>query len=133
MITNYLKKYPLSLLTIITIWILCLIRIPETPVSQVPFIDKWTHFTMYGGLCTIIWLEYLRYHPKIHPAKVILYALIAPIIMSGLIELAQAYCTTCRSGDWLDFAANTVGVLLGNVIGFIGLKWIIRPKKGFRN
>lgn len=53
--------------------------------------------------------------------------------MSGLIELAQAYCTTCRSGDWLDFAANTVGVLLGNVIGFIGLKWIIRPKKGFRN
>lgn len=129
MITNYLKKYPFSLLTIIIIWVLCLVHIPETPVSNVPFIDKWTHFVMYGGLCIIIWVEYLRYHPKLHPGKIILYALIAPILMSGLIELAQAYCTTTRSGEWLDVAANSIGVLLGNIIGFFLLKWIIRPSK----
>lgn len=130
MITNYLRKYPFSLLTIIIIWVLCLVRIPETPVSNVPLIDKWTHFAMYGGLCIIIWLEYLRYHPTLHPGKIVLYALVAPIVMSGLIELAQAYCTTSRSGEWLDFAANSIGVLLGNAIGFFLLKWIIRPSKG---
>lgn len=129
MITNYLKRYPISLLTIIVIWILCLIRIPETPISNIRFIDKWTHFAMYGGLCTIMWIEYLRFHPALHPAKIILYAIIAPILMSGMIELAQAYCTTCRSGDWLDFAANSVGVLLGNAIGYFLSKWIIRPTK----
>mgnify|MGYP000025902655 FL=1 len=36
--------------------------------------------------------------------------------MSGLIELAQAYCTTDRSGDWLDLAANAIGALAGIVL-----------------
>lgn len=28
------------------------------------------------------------------------------------MELGQAYLTTYRSGDWLDFAANSTGVVL---------------------
>ena len=39
--------------------------------------------------------------------------------MSGVIELLQAYATTTRSGEWLDFAANTLGVCLGNVVGLL--------------
>lgn len=41
---------------------------------------------------------------------------IGPVAMSGLIELAQAYCTTDRSGDWLDLAANAIGALAGIVL-----------------
>jgi hypothetical protein len=40
--------------------------------------------------------------------------------MSGLLELLQAYCTgDHRSGDWLDFAANSLGVILGTAIGLL--------------
>jgi hypothetical protein len=40
--------------------------------------------------------------------------------MSGLLELLQAYCTGGhRNGDWLDFAANSLGVLLGAVFGLL--------------
>ena len=39
--------------------------------------------------------------------------------MGGLLELLQAYATTTRNGDWLDFAANTLGVTLGAVFGLI--------------
>jgi hypothetical protein len=40
--------------------------------------------------------------------------------MSGLLELLQAYCTGGhRNGDWLDFAANSIGVLLGNLLGWL--------------
>lgn len=48
-----------------------------------------------------------------------------PIIMGGLIELAQAYLTTCRSGDIYDFFCNSLGVVLGCLIGLI-LRAILR-------
>ena len=51
--------------------------------------------------------------------------MLCPIIMGGLIELAQAYLTTCRSGDIYDFYCNSLGVLLGCIIGLI-LRAILR-------
>ena len=82
-------------------------------MEDIPFIDKWTHFVMYGGTCLTIWIEYLRRHTKRNWRKLILLAIIAPALMSGLIELLQAYCTGGRrSGEWLDFIADSVGVLL---------------------
>ena len=45
--------------------------------------------------------------------------ILCPIIMGGLIELAQAYLTTCRSGDIYDFFCNSLGVVLGCLIGLI--------------
>ena len=49
--------------------------------------------------------------------------ILAPIAMSGCIELMQTYLTTNRSGDWLDFLANSTGVLLAVVFG----DYVIRP------
>ena len=37
--------------------------------------------------------------------------------MGGLIEIMQATLTDCRSGEWLDFAADAVGVLFGAAVG----------------
>ena len=46
-----------------------------------------------------------------------------PIIMGGVIELLQEYCTGGhRSGDWLDFAADATGVTLAAVIGLLILR-----------
>ena len=40
--------------------------------------------------------------------------------MGGMVELAQAYCTAGhRSGDWFDFLANSLGVVLGTFLGLI--------------
>lgn len=47
-------------------------------------------------------------------------AWLAPIIMSGIIELLQEYCTDGRrSGDWMDLAANATGVTLAMAVGII--------------
>ena len=35
------------------------------------------------------------------------------------MELLQAYCTTTRSGEWLDFWADSLGVLLGTIVGLL--------------
>jgi len=40
--------------------------------------------------------------------------------MGGLVEIVQATCTGGRrSGDWLDFAADAIGVAAGLFIGLI--------------
>lgn len=130
-IRHLLGCYPLTLLCIGLIWYLCLlIDMPETPMDDVPFIDKWTHLTMYGGTTAVMWFEYLRCHQRLVGWKLLLFGFVGFILMSGLIELLQAYCTTTRSGEWLDFAANSTGVLIGNIIGLVMRKTgLVKPKK----
>ena len=120
-IVHFVSRYPLSILCVVLIWILSLMPFfPETPFDQVEFIDKWTHLVMYGGTCSVIWWEYLRNHQILDGEKLFFYAWLCPALMSGLLELLQEYCTFGhRNGDWLDFAANTMGVTLGAGIGVL--------------
>ncbi len=129
--------------------------IPDTPLKNVKFFDKWTHLAMYAALVLVIVLEHavrrvrkakskaIRLSAeaqsrnaetvcdkefsaeavkpdvgrKRRALRAILIVLVAACAMGGLIELAQAYLTAgIRSGDWLDFAANSVGALLGAII-----------------
>jgi VanZ family protein len=74
---------------------------------------------MYGGTCSVIWYEYVHKHTALDKWKVFLFAWLAPIVMSGIIELMQEHCTTTRSGEWLDFLANSTGVTLAVPVGLL--------------
>ena len=114
------QNYPFSICCIVLIWVLSFIPFMEMePVENVPFMDKWTHIIMYGGTCGVIWTEYVRGHLSLDGEKLFFYAWLLPILMSGVIELLQEYCTTYRGGEWLDLAANTTGVTLAVVYGLI--------------
>lgn len=140
---HLVSHYPVSCFYIAIIWVLCFATIPPTPLDNVSLIDKWVHIAMYGGTCGTIWLEYLRRHdvrrlsakvvdirtgigckPPLSPRRLMLLAWLAPIAMSGLIEILQATCTGGRrSGDWLDFAANSIGATLAAVAGVAMVWW----------
>ena len=78
---------------------------------------------MYGGLCFILWIEYLRKHQVINRLRIFVGGILLPILLSGAIELMQTYCTEHRGGDWWDFAANSLGVILAALLG----QYILRP------
>lgn len=121
---NFIRKYPITLFTACIIICLSLFPIPEIPQAEnVPFIDKWTHMVMYGSFCLFIWFEYLRNHKTVNVVRITLFGYLCPIIMSGLLELAQEYLTTCRSGEWLDLLANSTGATIAYLIG-----WAFRRK-----
>ena len=120
---TYLKKYPLTLLVVAIILYLSFFKPPQTDMETIPGIDKIVHLCMYGGLCFLLWIEYLRTHQSINRPRVFIGGIILPIILSGSIELMQTYCTEHRGGDWWDFAANTLGVLLAALVG----QYILRP------
>lgn len=116
---HLLKTYPFSLLCIAAIWYICLIRVPHMKIQDIfSWWDKAAHTIMYAGFCALIWTEYNRSHREANKKRLLFFAFLAPILMSGTIELVQAYFTTTRSGDWLDFLANTIGVLLTGAIGW---------------
>lgn len=118
MLTHYIKTYPLGLLIALAIVALSLAPFPEIPAAEdIPLADKWTHMVMYGSLTLIIWIQYLRSHQKTNWVKLVIGGILAPAAWGGLMELAQAYLTTYRSGDWLDFIANCIGVVIAVILG----------------
>ena len=117
-----MKKFSWLLTTIVSVVIVVLSTIPipeEAPLADVPLIDKWVHFLMYGGLSMVMWMDGVRSLRKLLPAWFFLLTFAYPILLGGLLELVQAYWTTCRSGDWWDFVADSIGAVLGTVVAII--------------
>ena len=121
---HILTKYPFSCIIVIGTWILCFMTIPETPLSSVRFIDKWTHSLIYLVLGLSISLEYLRNTKQPSPKFIIVWVWLMPIIMGGLIEVLQSYCTNGnRSGEWLDFFADAIGSTIAMLIGILLVRY----------
>ena len=115
---HIIRKYRVSLFLIAAILTVCIIPLPETPVDDVPMMDKWTHFVMFGVLSLCIIAEYVYWHRKPKARDVALGGMLLPFALGGLIELVQAYCTGGnRSGDVMDWLADGIGVLIGAAIG----------------
>ena len=121
----FIKKYPLSLLVILAVIYLSFFRPPSTDLGTIPGFDKVVHVGMYFGMSGMLWLEFLRAHRRERAPlwHAWVGALLCPVLFSGVVELLQAYCTTYRGGDWLDFAANAAGALLAS-----GVAQVVRKK-----
>ena len=94
-----------------------------------PGVDKVVHFCMYGGMSGMLWLEFLRNHRKYETVlgHAWIGAVLCPIVMSGIIEILQEYCTTYRGGDWFDFLANTCGVIAATAFAWFVLRpWSVK-------
>ena len=109
-----LKEYLLSMLVTVIIIVLSILPIPEkAPMSDFPLIDKWVHMVMYGGLAFIMWFDHVVRSGKVMSRNYVLWMVLYPIVLGGLMELVQAFFTTCRSGDWIDFEADAIGTAIG--------------------
>ncbi len=126
---HYFRKYTFSWLIIGIIIYLSFFTPPKTELDNISNIDKLAHICMYGGLCSILWIEYLRSHIQIQRIRALIGGIVLPIAFSGIIELLQEYATTNRSGDWADMIANSIGVILAALLGqFVFPRWIKKTR-----
>lgn len=133
MLLLYFRRYPITFLLALAIVLLSLLPIPDVRMTvEVPLVDKWTHMVMYGVLTLMIWLEYIRAHRQMRGLRLLLLAFLAPIAMGGALELMQVYLTTCRSGEWLDFVANSIGAVVGAGCGLLA-SWLRERSSGGQN
>jgi len=117
-----LKTYPLAILLLFAIVWLSLGTPPKSGLEGISGIDKVVHFLMYFGLDIIIWFEYLRHHDTPNWKKLSLFAVIGPVAFSGAMEIAQMTLTSNRQGEWLDFFANSIGVIAATLFSWYCMK-----------
>ncbi len=126
------KNYIFTTIVTVAIVVLSTIPIPEeAPLNDVPLIDKWVHMVMYAGVFFAIWVDHVVRGKRTFSWVARILMLLYAIALGGAMELVQAYLTTCRSGDWIDFEANIVGALIGYLI-CVGLHWKLKTSKARR-
>jgi hypothetical protein len=98
----------------VIIFILCYTPgrfIPTTNWLELLSFDKFVHGSMFFVL-TCSWLLFGFKSGKLYPA-LIFFILLGCISYGGLLEIMQAKLFSQRSGDWMDFIANSVGCFIG--------------------
>lgn len=128
----FLRRYPISMLVILAVIYLSFFRPPSTDLDSIPHIDKVVHVCMYFGMSGMLWLEFLRAHRRDRAPlwHAWVGAFLCPVLFSGVVELLQAYCTTYRGGDWLDFAANAAGAVLATAVALAVRRALRRRSAG---
>jgi len=103
-IQQYWKLETIFLLLVIAF--LSIYPLPKLPEFQGT--DKTYHLVAYFLLALPLGLK--------KPNKWVLFIFLF-IIFGGVIEMIQPYVN--RYGEWLDFFANTIGVIIGFFVGII--------------
>lgn len=85
--------------------------IPTTNWLELLSFDKFVHASIFFTL-VVLWLVYLFKSNKLSTTSMILVIFLC-IAYGGLLEIMQATVFSHRSGDWLDFIANSFGCLMG--------------------
>ena len=126
----FLKKYLLSTLVILVIFILCFINAEPLPAPPVIDFDKIVHTILFLGLSGVLFFDstgYLRF--PISKIRIFLSSFILPVTIGGLVEILQAFATKTRSGDWFDFLFDVIGAFLGwGIALLINHRYLLRKK-----
>ncbi|WP_247074590.1 VanZ family protein [Cellulophaga sp. F20128] len=89
----------------------------DLPTVQIPHLDKLVHFTFYfvASVLGTLAIKECSGSPKI--GKRVVWYLVGSLIAYGIIiEVLQSKFTATRSGEILDFVANTIGVFAGIIV-----------------
>ncbi len=96
------------------IWAITILLLCSTPGQFIPSVswlellsfDKWVHASIFFGLSTLLFIVAIK---KAQSVPFVFIYLFSCIAYGGLLEIMQAKLFSHRSGDWLDFIANSFG------------------------
>jgi len=122
-----LKKYCLTILVLLIIFVLCFMKTTSLPAVQVRNFDKAVHLLMFLCLSGVIFFDNTRYlRFSITKTRMFLGTFLFPVALGGLIEIMQADFTTYRTGDWFDFLFDGVGAVIGWGIAMLINRYLSR-------
>jgi VanZ family protein len=96
--------------------------IPTTSWLELLSFDKFVHASIFFAL-SYLWLVYVYYHYQLTSVSISLTILLC-IAYGGSIEIMQATIFSQRSGDWLDFIANSFGCFIGLLFFSKKKRWL---------
>jgi VanZ family protein len=115
----------LAIIWTVGIFVACLWPGKELPHSDIPLIDKWTHFILFG-VFAFLWL---CAYPSGSTSSTI-WIILVSAALGWLVECLQGWLPQLgRSKDNMDAVADGVGGVLGALIFWIGTA-ITQRKRG---
>ena len=119
---NRIIIFSFSLFYTLVITVLSLVQLRDIPKLNTGFDDKIVHFLIYAIFCLMWFLSFYSFKIKRS-----LFAASAFSILFGLIiELIQSQATVYRTGEVLDFFANTIGALAMTMLIYLKKEVIIK-------
>lgn len=94
--------------------------IPESSLFYIPYFDKILHGTFFFVLAILLLWGLLKQEKNKNSVPYII-AIVFCVIYGGATEFLQHFFVDGRSGEIADFAANTIGSLIG-IAGFYYMK-----------
>lgn len=92
----------------------------DMPSIRIPHLDKAVHFTFYFAAAVFGFMSLKEINSKRKIGKKQLMGLFFLLTFYGIIiEVLQSVATDTRSGDPMDFLANTTGVIFGLLILYL--------------
>jgi VanZ family protein len=87
-------------------------NMPQAPMTH---FDKLVHTLLFFGLSGVVFFDNTRYLRQSTPLQRIFFgSFLFPVFFGGMIEVLQGYAH--RSGDWMDFLFDAIGVVAGILI-----------------
>lgn len=113
-----------SLLVICIIAYGCLLRKPPYTLPPIENGDKWAHWLVFMVLTLVLLWDSKK--AGLQSRRMWVLAMVFPVVYGGFIEILQELYFYPRTGDWVDWLYDTIGMLIGVTIWWIGQKWYER-------
>ncbi len=112
------------------VWAVIITVLSGYPGNQLPKVavwqfDKLVHTVMYGMLSFLLFLPFIeQFLKKEKRFKIKLVIILFGVFYGGFMEILQENIFINRSGNWIDFTANSVGAILGVYLAPLVLKFL---------
>ncbi len=120
---QFIKHSRFALIYSIIVILLCALpgdSMPSLDFMDLFSFDKIAHMLAFGILCILTAIALAKYLHFSYMRKYVLHwTFFYCIFLGAATETGQAYLAVHRSGDWLDFIADALGVLAGLVLFLI--------------
>ena len=114
--STYTKRAKFAaILWTLLIFIACFIPGKEIPNLDIPLMDKWVHFILFGGF-SLLWL---MAYPTAKTTRQLLVAVIGALFGWLIEELQGLLSFLGRAKDLLDIEADVLGAFLGVLLFYI--------------
>lgn len=107
-----------------------LLREPRFSLPTLIHGDKWMHMLSYALLGAMAWWDSTSSGNSGWKRTAI--AIVFPILYGGIIEWLQELWFYPRTSDWIDWAADSIGVLIGCAITVVMYNTTKRKKDDSR-
>lgn len=92
-------------------------KMPSMDIMDLLSFDKLAHMLCFGLLCFFAITGLVKYlHFSFMKRHSFTYGVAYSIFLGAATEIAQAFLAIHRSGDWIDFLADCLGITLGALV-----------------